>query len=91
MDTSLPSSYSEMPNKSQSPWRADYYQTIVDNFLIAEESIPKIYLIFISPPGLKSHQVCLYHVTFFWEDMNKFLFNPDRKLMTDGQSDFPEV
>lgn len=66
-------------------------ETIVDNFLIAEESIPKIYLIFISPPGLKSHQVCLYHVTFFWEDMNKFLFNPDRKLMTDGQSDFPEV
>lgn len=65
-------------------------KTIVDNFLIAEESIPKIYLIFISPPGLKSHQVCLYHVTFFWEDMNKFPFNPDRKL-TDGQSDFPEV
>lgn len=37
--------------------------TIVDNFLITEEGIPKIYLIFISPPGLKSHHICLYHVT----------------------------
>ena len=38
--------------------------TIVYNFLITEEGIPKIYLIFIFPPGLKSQQISPYHVTF---------------------------
>lgn len=38
--------------------------TLTDHFITAEEGIPKNYLIFIAPLGLKSHQICPVRVTF---------------------------